>query len=283
MGSGGGAAGGADGGMAAVANRIIQDTEGRGDATMQDPYLTAVLKRLDDIQAGKDLPYTDAVKSQITARHGDMGAAAEAANAEDLREATAANGGSMSDPSARARLSQGTQQRQAENLAFAGDLNTKATLENFNARNDASRAIAATRLPQLGEANGQYNLGAQYHSRYTTEDPHVSSFQYQPAAAPAPAPRAPSYQFGGGAGGGSSAPSPWASSNGGSVWAGSGIPNPDPVYGGSHGSTTQGTAANPVYALQDPYGGEAAPNYNFNWMPPGTTPANPNRALIYPR
>lgn len=272
---GAGSAGGGDPsreGMAGVANRIIQDTEGRGDATMSDPYLTAALSRLSDIQSGKAVPFTDAVKSQMVSRHGDMSAAAEAANAEDLRESVAAGGGNMSDPSARARLSQGTQQRQAENLGYAGDVDTNSTLQNFQAQNDATHAITGTRLSQLNEANGQYNLGAHYHSGYTQQGDHVPGFQYQPPATqPWAGASSPSYQFGGGSSGDTS--SPWASDNGGSVWAGSGVNNPPPQYygngsGPSYPNTT-GSQSSPVYVNQDPYGGQGSPGYNFG-LPPLT-------------
>lgn len=258
----GGAAGSGNAAVDRIADdraHIYADTEGRGDATLQDPRLTAMLDRLDAVATGKDVPYTDAVKTQMLARRGDMSAAAEAANAESLREAVAARGGSMADPSAQAMLRQGQAARQQQNQAAAGDLDTQAQLANFSARQQANGALGSARLAQLGEANSQYNRGAGFRAMESEDvGGHVNAVA--PAwnvsgSASSSAPAAPTFgpmfvpSWGGGQQpaptGGSS---PWAGDNGGSVWAGSGQQNPAPVYGGPKRQPGQAAAAPPVKA-----------------------------------
>ncbi len=230
--AGGGSGAGGNYGHALELNSALDYTRGRGDATMQDPYLQSALTRLSDIQSGKELPYSKAVKAQMLSRQGDMSAAAEHAQAQSLAEQQASLGGNASDPSYKAAMRAMDQGRQAGNQAAAGDIDTQATLQNFAAQNEATRQLQASRLAQHSQADTQYTQAAAFLAGSGSQGEHVNAYpQQQPYQAPAfNPPPMPNYDFGDY----SQPPAPAA-----------------PI--------TTGTQANPVYAARDPYGGQGAP------------------------
>lgn len=248
-----------NGGMAAVANRIIQDTEGRGDATMNDPRINAALDYTQGIMNGQNEPYTQAVQNQLFSSQADAGAASEASQAEMLRESAAARGLSPNDPSLASSMRSLEAGRQQQNNANLGNIQSQATLANFDARSQAALNLLGGRMNQLGEANSQYNKGAGYLNQTSQEGAHVNA---TPSAAPnysalLAGSTIPNYQF---------QPFQVPSVNG-SV--------DQPAYTPTYSAPTTGSKGNPVYVNQDPYGGEGAPGsqdspWSFSGLMNGT-------------
>jgi hypothetical protein len=149
-------------------------TRGRGDAVMSDPYTQAALDRFKGVLGGHDVPYTDQVQNQLLARQADAGSAAAGAQGQMLRDSMTALGGSMSDPQAQAAIRQIQAQLGSQNNANLGDMQSKATLANFGAKNYAASSLAATRGSQLGMANSQYNQAGQLYANQQLAGPHQS-------------------------------------------------------------------------------------------------------------
>lgn len=89
----------------------------------------------------KQGPYTPEVVNQLTNRRADQTAAAEAVNAEEIRNQAAARG---MDPTQALRQAQ--QQRQASNVAFSGDIASQAAVQNFAAESPGRMAAAQANL-----------------------------------------------------------------------------------------------------------------------------------------
>lgn len=89
----------------------------------------------------KQGPYTPEVVTQLTNRRADQTAAAEAVNAEEIRNTAAARG---MDPTQALRQAQ--QQRQASNVAFSGDIASQAAVQNFAAETPGRMAAAQANL-----------------------------------------------------------------------------------------------------------------------------------------
>jgi hypothetical protein len=116
----------------------------------------------------KQGPYTPAVVNQLTNRRADQTAAAEAVNAEEIRNQAAARG---MDPSQAIRgLQQG---RQAQNVAFSGDIASQAAVQNYAAEAPGRMMAAQANL------NRQFGGGTQ---------PAVSGGGVPTVAPPAPRP-----------------------------------------------------------------------------------------------
>ena len=97
-------------------------------------------------QRGQELlqrqgPYTPGVVNQLTNRRADQTAAAEAVNVEEARNQAAARG---MDPTQAIRQMQ--QQRQAQNVAFSGDVASQAAVQNFAAESPGRMAAAQAYL-----------------------------------------------------------------------------------------------------------------------------------------
>lgn len=89
----------------------------------------------------KQGPYTSEVVNQLTNRQADQTAAAEAVNAEEIRNTAAARG---MDPTQ--ALRQGQQQRQASNVAFSGDIASQAAVQNYAAETQGRLMAAQANL-----------------------------------------------------------------------------------------------------------------------------------------
>lgn len=89
----------------------------------------------------KQGPYTPEVVNQLTNRRADQSAAAEAVNADAIRNEAAARG---LDPTQ--ALRQGQQQRQAQNIAFSGDIASQAAVQNYAAETPGRMAAAQANL-----------------------------------------------------------------------------------------------------------------------------------------
>lgn len=207
-------------------DKALAMTAGVSDSIMNDAQIAAALGQ---IESGmKSGPYSDAIQQQIVNRNADQSAAAEAANAEQLRNEAAARG---IDPSA--ALRQGQAQRQQSNIAFQGDLNTKAALANYEAQQGAAKSLAGAKLNVYGQAQPGYSQAANYLANEQFTSPRVSSVQNNSA---------PTIAFSGNRGG----------ING----SGSNIPNPNystsilPSYGNSQQSTAFTAPAKSVVSNQ---------------------------------
>ncbi len=149
-------------------------TEGRGDATMNDPRVTAALDMIQK-QMGTG-PYSAQVVNQQANRMADRTATAAGATAAQLREQLAARGGDPNDPSFQAALRAADTGRQQQNNADRGDLESTATLQNYGAQNAAANQLANQRLGQLGQANTQYNQAANLYANEQYSGGHQNTY-----------------------------------------------------------------------------------------------------------
>lgn len=164
-------------------------TSGISDKIMQDAQMKAALDRLQS--ATKQGPLSQSVQTQMANRNAGMLARAEGVNAEQLRADAANSGLSPDDPGYQAALRQGQAQRQSAQIAFAGDLASRAAQMNYGAQNDAARALAATRLNQYGQAQPGYGWAANLYA-----DTNIAGSRTPAVTSP--------QASGGGSGGGSS-------------------------------------------------------------------------------
>lgn len=95
-------------------------------------------------------PYTPEVINQLTNRRADQTAAAEAVNAEEIRNQAAARG--MDPTQALRGLQQG---RQASNVAFSGDIASQGAVQNYAAETQGRLMAAQANL------NRQFGGGTQ--------------------------------------------------------------------------------------------------------------------------
>lgn len=128
-------------------------------------------------------PYTPEVVNQLTNRRADQTAAAEAVNAEEIRNTAAARG---MDPTQALRQAQ--QQRQAQNVAFTGDIASQAAVQNFAAETPGRMAAAQANLQrQFGGATAPAVYGGGVSAPAPQRTAFASqSFSPQPAPVPAP-------------------------------------------------------------------------------------------------
>jgi len=134
-------------------------TAGKSNEVMADPRITAAM---DQLQSGMAGPYTQAIQQQMVNRMADQSAAAEAVNAEEIRNEAAAKG---LDPTQALRGLQS--QRQARNLAFQGDVGMQSTLANYEAGQNAARALGGMRMSQWGTVLPGYGQAANYNVQRT--------------------------------------------------------------------------------------------------------------------
>jgi hypothetical protein len=130
-------------------------TSGFSDRILNDPQMAAAMQQLESMQKAGG-PYTPEVQRQITNRFADQQAAAEAANAQEVRDMSAARG---MDP--RQAIAQGQAQRQQANIAFGGDMATKAALANYESTRGGASQLANMRLAQYSAAQPGYMAAAQ--------------------------------------------------------------------------------------------------------------------------
>lgn len=162
---------------AADRKKALDLTEGRGDATMNDPRINAALDMIQKQMASG--PYTDQVVNQQANRMADRTATAAGQTAQSLRDQMTARGGNMNDPSFQAALRNADSGRMQQNNANRGDLESNATLQNYSAQNAAANQLANQRMSQLGQANGQYNQAANLYANEQFSGGHVNSYGTQ--------------------------------------------------------------------------------------------------------
>ena len=142
-------------------------TRGRGDATMNDPRITAALDRLQ--KNTEEGPYSPGVVNQMSNRMADRTAAMDAGQTSALREQVANRGGSMNDPSFQAAMNASNTGRMQQNNADRGDLESKAAVTNYGAQGQSAQALAGTRLGQLSHADNMYGQAADMYANQQTD------------------------------------------------------------------------------------------------------------------
>jgi hypothetical protein len=118
-----------------------------------DPDMTAAMQYLRSAMNGQNVPFTDAVKSQMLSQQSGMNAAAEGAQNQSLRSGAATGGASSNDPSLRGALRQSMAQRQGANTTAAGQINTQATLANNQVQNQSAQNLAGWGNQREGRMN----------------------------------------------------------------------------------------------------------------------------------
>ena len=154
-------------------NSALDMTQGRGDATMNDPRVGAALDLLQ--QHTKEGPYTGAVVNQQANRMADRTSAMAGNQAEALRTRAANSGGNVNDPSYQAAINQADTGRMQQNNADRGDLETQATLNNYREQGNAAGQLGSMRMGQLGMANNQYNQASQLYANQQQTSGHSNA------------------------------------------------------------------------------------------------------------
>jgi len=155
-------------------NHAIANTQGRGDALMNDPRITAALDLLQK-QMGEG-PYTDKIVNQMSNRSADRNAAIAANQGESLRNQMANTGGNAMDPSYQAALRAADTNRAVQTSTDRGDLESKSTLANYSAQNQAANQLAGQRMQQHNSANTQYNQAAQLYANQQISGGHQNAY-----------------------------------------------------------------------------------------------------------
>lgn len=184
--------------------KIQQLTEGRANELRKDPVQQQTMKYLQGVLGGQNVPYSDNTMNAMKAQYGRGAASAEEAQMQSLRDSLGAQGGSIYDPSYQAAGREAQSQRQGRNLDYAGQLNSVAGLENFNAKSAAAGQMGALNTAQNSMINQMGLAGAGYQAQ---------RFQQVPST-PNPGVLMPQYGGGGsaqmGQAGGGAAPRPAA-------------------------------------------------------------------------
>lgn len=183
-------------------DRSLQLLQGRGDELRKDPVHGSVMDYLKGVLSGKDAPYNDTTMNALRAQQGKGFADREAAQMQQLRDSLQATGGSIYDPSYQAASREAESRRMGANLDYAGQLDSKANLANFDARNQASRQLDASNASQNQQITnaGLNEVGFRERDRVQTPEaanpaqtigpilmPQYMPQQQQPAAQAAPA------------------------------------------------------------------------------------------------
>lgn len=212
--------------------------QGRLDDLKGDPMDTLISENLQKMITGEVGPYDDATKNALITGATQGNAEAAGNQYQDLLSSVVATGGNASDPSLMAERNALESQRLKNNQSASLGVLQNANVQNFGARQSAIGQGAAFNSNRNSAITNQSNYLGNLYSKETANVetpaqsysmPNFAQWQ-QYSQAPQPAPQS-NYTY-------NQPQSPvWASSHGGSVWAGSGIPNPAPVGSGS------GTAA----------------------------------------
>lgn len=132
----------------------------RANAVANDPFTRAALERLASDTAGNDAPYSPEVRANLLARQGDMAAASEGVQRENLTNQMAQSGGSISDPSAQAALRELQARRQQQVAAAAGQIDSQANVANFDARQRSAGNLANVQMGVNSQLNQLANAQA---------------------------------------------------------------------------------------------------------------------------
>jgi hypothetical protein len=151
--------------------QVFANTEGRGQATMSDPYTQAALDRFKSVATGGTQPYDDTTKNAMLTSASNASAAAEGSQSQMLQQQMAMNGGSMSDPASQAAMRELAANRQGANQNALNGINMEANRANFAAANDGASNLASVRSNQNAQANQMYLAGAGFRAQdYATKE-----------------------------------------------------------------------------------------------------------------
>lgn len=151
--------------MNAAREKIRELTEGRSNELRNDSVLGSSQKFLQGVLGGKETPFNSEVQNSMLAQNAKGSAAAEQAQMQALREAIEASGGSVYDPSFRAKQAELMANRQGANLDAQGQLGAQANLANFDAKAGAANSLAGQRLGQNAQINQMNLAGAGYRAQ----------------------------------------------------------------------------------------------------------------------
>lgn len=233
--------------------QVFANTEGRGQATMSDPYTQAALDRFKGVASGAVQPYDTTTKNAMLTAASNNNAAAEGSQAQMLQQQAAMNGGSVNDASSQAAMRELAANRQGQNQNALNGINQQANMANFNAANEGSQQLAGIRSNQNAQANQMYLAGAGFRAQdyATRESPGGTmstgmGMRGNQGYNPSPLPQLTSFQpssMG-------QAPSPEQQRGGPSYYAGNGASNynPTPPGGPTADPSNAGQATNPYMA-----------------------------------
>lgn len=109
---------------------------------------------MNDVLAGKNLPFSPFAKSQMLSQQSDMSAAAEGARNGQMMGAAAMGGASASDPSLQGARMSNMAARQAQNQTAARDIDVQANTANFGAQMDAASMLNQNAMNREAFQNG---------------------------------------------------------------------------------------------------------------------------------
>lgn len=109
---------------------------------------------MNDVLAGKNLPFSPFTQSQMLSKQSDMSAAAEGARNQQLANTAAMGGASASDPSMNAARMSNMAARQVQNQTSARDIGAQAAQANFGAQMDAASQLNQNAMNREAFANG---------------------------------------------------------------------------------------------------------------------------------
>jgi hypothetical protein len=109
---------------------------------------------MNDVLAGKNLPFSPFQKSQMLSQQSDMSAAAEGARNQQLMGNAAMGGASAGDPSLNAARMSNMAARQAQNQTAARDIDVQANTANFGAQMDAASQLNQNAMNREAFQNG---------------------------------------------------------------------------------------------------------------------------------
>lgn len=151
--------------VAEAAAGIKRNTEGRATELAKDPQLGAAESFFGKVMGGQVGPYTDRSKAAMLSQTAGATASAQAAQMQALRDATAASGGSIYDPSFQAKSAELNAMRQGQNINALGDINSRAAEANFGAQMSGANQLASTRMGQNAQINAMRSLAAEHQGK----------------------------------------------------------------------------------------------------------------------
>lgn len=147
-------------------NAILGLTEGRMNAVLNDPHTASALKFLGGVTSGQNTPFNATVRNNMLTSQAGMAAAAEGAQAQQLKEQMALNGMAMTDPAAQAALREIQSRRQGQVMQGKNAIDSQANIANFNAQMAGANNLASVRAGQNAQANSMANAAAGHRSTF---------------------------------------------------------------------------------------------------------------------
>lgn len=140
---------------------------------------------MNDVLAGKNLPFSPFAKSQMLSQQSDMSAAAEGARNQQMMGAAAMGGASASDPSLQGARMSNMAARQTQNQTAARDIDAQAYQANFGAQMDAASMLNQNAMNREAFQNGMQRTALGFmpwNQRGGGGGTGVNNFNYGPSA-----------------------------------------------------------------------------------------------------